>query len=108
MCTAAAPQLVSVQLTWEAPADGEGSAPEPDSSTRGQNDLGVPKPAGCAWMQAGGLRLPNVYSSTVKCCNANLSPFQEVATGEGREVQHEGPGVNHLATVARAFYPDLS
>jgi len=48
MCTAAAPQLDSVQLAWEASADGEGSAPRPDArpSTRNQNDLGVLAPLG--------------------------------------------------------------
>lgn len=72
MCAAAAPQLVSVQLAWEASADGEGPAPKPDGrpSTRGQNDLGVSEPLGHCWFQAGaglqakrrdcGLRNPEV------------------------------------------------
>lgn len=99
MRAAAAPQLVAVQLAREASADGEGSAPKPDArpSTRGQNDLGAPEPPGCCWFQAGaglqaerrvgGLRNPEVYGSTVKCCNADVYSFQEEVTGEGREVQ---------------------
>lgn len=100
MRSAAALQLVAVQLAWEASADGESSAPKPDArpSTRGQNDLGVPEPLGCCWFHAspglqakcrnGGLRNPDVYGSTVKCCNANVYSFQEVVAGEGKDVQH--------------------
>lgn len=120
MCTAAAPQLVSVQLAREASADGEGSAPKPDTgpSTRGQNDLGVPEPPGYCWFQAGGgqqakcrdggLRNPHVCGSTVKCCNANVYSFQEVIVGEGTEAQcGEGPWIDCLATGARTLYLPL-
>lgn len=102
MRPAAALQLVTVQPAWEAAADGEGSASEPDTrpSTRGQNNLRVPEPSGCCWFQAGaggqaksrdsGLREPDVHSSAVKHCN--VYSFQVVVTEEGREVQHvRGP-----------------